>query len=97
MQNDDFIDENLDNAGSASDNNTVHKNLDLDVVLAEITAFAENMHTKNQHKKKNLLKMHDDNSLSIHGTYVYHGYRQGCLSSSLGNFAFYFLCLSYNY
>lgn len=52
MQNDDFIDENLDNAGSASDNNTVHKNLDLDVVLAEITAFAENMHTKNQHKKK---------------------------------------------
>ena len=46
MQNDDFIDENLDNAGSASDNNTVHKNLDLDVVLAEITAFAENMHKK---------------------------------------------------
>lgn len=56
MQNDDFIDENLDNAGSASDNNTVHKNLDLDVVLAEITAFAENMHTKNQHKKKICLK-----------------------------------------
>lgn len=56
MQNDDFIDENLDNAGSASDNNTVHKNLDLDVVLAEITAFAENMHTKNQHKKKVCLR-----------------------------------------
>ena len=56
MQNDDFIDENLDNAGSASDNNTVHKNLDLDVVLAEITAFAENMHTKNQHKKKICLR-----------------------------------------
>lgn len=56
MQNDDFIDENLDNAGSASNNNTVHKNLDLDVVLAEITAFAENMHTKNQHKKKICLR-----------------------------------------
>lgn len=56
MQNDDFIDENLDNAGSASDNNTVHKNLDLDVVLAEIKAFAENMHTKNQHKKKICLR-----------------------------------------
>lgn len=56
MQNDDFIDENLDNAGSANDNNTVHKNLDLDVVLAEITAFAENMHTKNQHKKKICLR-----------------------------------------
>ena len=56
MQNDDFIDENLDNAGSASDNHTVHKNLDLDVVLAEITAFAENMHTKNQHKKKICLR-----------------------------------------
>ena len=56
MQNDDFIDENLDTAGSASDNNTVHKNLDLDVVLAEITAFAENMHTKNQHKKKICLR-----------------------------------------
>lgn len=56
MQNDDFIDENLDNAGYASDNNTVHKNLDLDVVLAEITAFAENMHTKNQHKKKICLR-----------------------------------------
>lgn len=56
MQNDDFIDENLDNAGSASDNNTVHINLDLDVVLAEITAFAENMHTKNQHKKKICLR-----------------------------------------
>lgn len=56
MQNDDFIDENLDNAGSASDNNTIHKNLDLDVVLAEITAFAENMHTKNQHKKKICLR-----------------------------------------
>ncbi|RGS31858.1 MULTISPECIES: hypothetical protein [Clostridia] len=56
MQNNDFIDENLDNAGSASDNNTVHKNLDLDVVLAEITAFAENMHTKNQHKKKICLR-----------------------------------------
>ena len=56
MQNDDFIDENLDNTGSASDNNTVHKNLDLDVVLAEITAFAENMHTKNQHKKKICLR-----------------------------------------
>lgn len=56
MQNDDFIDENLDNAGSASDNNTVHKNLDLDLVLAEITAFAENMHTKNQHKKKICLR-----------------------------------------
>lgn len=56
MQNDDFIDENLDNACSASDNNTVHKNLDLDVVLAEITAFAENMHTKNQHKKKICLR-----------------------------------------
>lgn len=56
MQNDDFIDENLDNAVSASDNNTVHKNLDLDVVLAEITAFAENMHTKNQHKKKICLR-----------------------------------------
>lgn len=56
MQNDDFIDENLDNAGSASDNNTVHKNLDLDVVLAEITAFAENMHAKNQHKKKVCLR-----------------------------------------
>lgn len=56
MQNDDFIDENLDNASSASDNNTVHKNLDLDVVLAEITAFAENMHTKNQHKKKICLR-----------------------------------------
>lgn len=56
MQNDVFIDENLDNAGSASDNNTVHKNLDLDVVLAEITAFAENMHTKNQHKKKICLR-----------------------------------------
>ena len=56
MQNDDFIDKNLDNAGSASDNNTVHKNLDLDVVLAEITAFAENMHTKNQHKKKICLR-----------------------------------------
>lgn len=56
MQNDDFIDENLDNACSASDNNTVHKNLDLDVVLAEITAFAENMHTKNQHKKKVCLR-----------------------------------------
>lgn len=56
MQNDDFIDENLDNAGSVSDNNTVHKNLDLDVVLAEITAFAENMHTKNQHKKKICLR-----------------------------------------
>ena len=54
--NDDFIDKNLDNAGSASDNNTVHKNLDLDVVLAEITAFAENMHTKNQHKKKICLR-----------------------------------------
>lgn len=56
MQNDDFIDENLDNAGSANDNNTVHKNLDLDVVLAEITAFAENMHAKNQHKKKICLR-----------------------------------------
>lgn len=56
MQNNDFIDENLDNAGSASDNNTVHKNLDLDVVLAEITAFAENMHAKNQHKKKVCLR-----------------------------------------
>ena len=56
MQNNDFIDENLDNAGSASDNNTVHKNIDLDVVLAEITAFAENMHTKNQHKKKICLR-----------------------------------------
>ena len=56
MQNDDFIDENLDNADSASDSNTVHKNLDLDVVLAEITAFAENMHTKNQHKKKICLR-----------------------------------------
>ena len=56
MQIDDFIDENLDNAGSASDNNTVHKNLDLDVVLAEITAFAENMHTKNQHKKNICLR-----------------------------------------
>ena len=56
MQNDDFIDENLDNTGSASDNNTVHKNLDLDVVLAEITAFAENMHAKNQHKKKVCLR-----------------------------------------
>ena len=56
MQNDDFIDKNLDNACSASDNNTVHKNLDLDVVLAEITAFAENMHTKNQHKKKICLR-----------------------------------------
>lgn len=56
MQNDDFIDENLDNADSASNNNTVHKNLDLDVVLAEITAFAENMHTKNQHKKKVCLR-----------------------------------------
>ena len=56
MQNNDFIDENLDNAGSASDNNTVHKNLDLDVVLAEIAAFGENMHTKNQHKKKICLR-----------------------------------------
>ena len=56
MQNDDFIDENVDNAESASDNNTVHKNLDLDVVLAEITAFAENMHAKNQHKKKICLR-----------------------------------------
>lgn len=56
MQNDDFIDENLDNADSASDNNTVHKNLDLDVVLAEITAFAENMHIKNQRKKKICLR-----------------------------------------
>lgn len=56
MQNDNFIDENVDNAESASDNNTVHKNLDLDVVLAEITAFAENMHTKNQHKKKICLR-----------------------------------------
>lgn len=55
MQNDDFIDENADSV-SASDNNTVHKNLDLDVVLAEITAFAENMHTKNQHKKKICLR-----------------------------------------
>ena len=56
MQNEDFIDENVDNAESASDNNTVHKNLDLDVVLAEITAFAENMHAKNQHKKKICLR-----------------------------------------
>ncbi|MDO5338606.1 MAG: hypothetical protein Q4E78_00660 [Eubacteriales bacterium] len=56
MQNDDFIDENVDNAESASGNNTAHKNLDLDVVLAEITAFAENMHTKNQHKKKVCLR-----------------------------------------
>lgn len=56
MQNDDFIDENLDNADSASDSNTVHKNLDLDVVLAEITAFAENMHIKNQRKKKICLR-----------------------------------------
>lgn len=58
MQNDDFIDKNLNNADSdsASDSNTVHKNLDLDVVLAEITAFAENMHTKNQRKKKICLR-----------------------------------------
>lgn len=56
MQNDDFINENLDNADSASDSNTVHKNLDLDVVLAEITAFAENMHIKNQRKKKICLR-----------------------------------------
>ena len=55
MQNDDFIDENADSV-SASDNNASHKNLDLDVVLAEITAFAENMHTKNQHKKKICLR-----------------------------------------
>lgn len=56
MQNDDFIDENVDNADSASDSNTVHRNLDLDVVLAEITAFAENMHIKNQRKKKICLR-----------------------------------------
>lgn len=55
MQNDDFIDENADSI-SASDNNAAHKNLDLDVVLAEITAFAENVHTKNQHKKKVCLR-----------------------------------------
>lgn len=46
----------------------------IDVVIAEITAFAENMHAKNQHKKKGLLKMYDDNSFSIHDAYVYHGY-----------------------
>ena len=28
----------------------------IDVVLAEITAFAENMHAKNQHKKKVCLR-----------------------------------------
>lgn len=58
MQNDDFIDENPDNADSdsANSNNTDHRNLDLDVVLAEITAFAENMHIKNQHKKKVCLR-----------------------------------------
>lgn len=58
MQNDDFIDNNPNNADSASanDSNTSHKNLDLDVVLAEITAFAENMHTKNQRKKKICLR-----------------------------------------
>ena len=55
MQNDDFIDENADSI-SASYNNAAHKNLDLDVVLAEITAFAENVHTKNQHKKKVCLR-----------------------------------------
>ena len=43
----------------------------IDVVIAEITAFAENMHAKNQHKKKVCLRC---NSFSIHGAYVYHGY-----------------------
>ena len=28
----------------------------IDVVIAEITAFAENMHAKNQHKKKVCLR-----------------------------------------
>lgn len=55
MQNDDFIDETSDNAAS-TDKQSVHKNLDMDVVIAEITAFAENMHAKNQHKKKVCLR-----------------------------------------
>ena len=42
----------------------------IDVVIAEITAFAENMHAQ----EKGLLKMYDDYSFSIHGAYVYHGY-----------------------
>ena len=40
----------------------------IDVVIAEITAFAEPA------QEKGLLKMNDDNSFSIHGAYVYHGY-----------------------
>lgn len=55
MQNDNFIDETSDNAAS-TDKQSVHKNLDMDVVIAEITAFAENMHAKNQHKKKVCLR-----------------------------------------
>ena len=31
-------------------------NFNIDVVIAEITAFAENMHAKNQHKKKVCLR-----------------------------------------
>lgn len=57
MSNDDFIDEIPDKAGTASESsNEAHRNLDLDVVLAEITAFAENMHAKNQHRKKMCLR-----------------------------------------
>lgn len=57
MSNDDFIDEIPDKADTASENsNEAHRNLDLDVVLAEITAFAENMHAKNQHRKKMCLR-----------------------------------------
>lgn len=57
MSNDDFIDEIPDKANTASESsNEAHRNLDLDVVLAEITAFAENMHAKNQHRKKMCLR-----------------------------------------
>ena len=39
--------------------------------------------------------MYDDNSFSIHGAYVYYGYSQSCLSSSLFIFCAYLITIDY--
>lgn len=44
----------MSNKDEIKDNS--HNNVDIDVILEEITAFAEGMHVKNQHKKKICLR-----------------------------------------
>ena len=50
----------MSNEDEIKDNS--HNNVDIDVILEEITAFAEGMHVKNQHKKKICLRC-----MMIHG------------------------------